>query len=87
MVPNYICINLSQSHEGEKMKKIVLYYEDLAFDQVYKKCQKRDFSIFDLIFDNLPINPDGSMIPQKKTSNLPLPEYTTNCPVGPPTPE
>ena len=37
-----------------------------AFDQVYKKCQKRDFSIFDLIFDNLPINPDGSMIPQKK---------------------
>ena len=37
-----------------------------AFDQVYKKCQKRDFSIFDLIFENLPINLDGAMIPQKK---------------------
>ena len=45
---------------------MVLYYEDLAFDQVYKKCQKRDFSIFDLIFENLPINLDGAMIPQKK---------------------
>ena len=37
-----------------------------AFDQVYKKCPKRDFSIFDLIFEHLPINLDGAMIPQKK---------------------
>ena len=52
--------------ERKKLKKLVLYYEDWAFDQVYKKCQKRDFSIFDLIFENLPINLDGAMIPQKK---------------------
>ena len=52
--------------KGKNKNKMVLYYEDLAFDQVYKKCQKRDFSIFDLIFENLPINLDGAMIPQKK---------------------
>ena len=28
--------------------------------------RKRDFSIFDLIFENLPINLDGAMKPQKK---------------------
>ena len=65
MVPNCVCINLSQSHGEEKIKKWYFSIKVWAFDQVYKKCQKRDFSIFDLIFEHLPINVDGSMIPQK----------------------
>ena len=78
MVPNCVCINLSHPHEEEIVKKWYFIMMIWAFDQVYKKCQKRDFSIFDLIFENLPINLDGAMIPQKKLQtflyqNIPQP--------------
>ena len=49
-----------------KNKKRYFSIKVWSFDQAYKKCQNRDFSIFDLIFENLPINLDGAMIPQKK---------------------
>ena len=52
---------------GQKKVKIGYFFDvDWAFYQVYKKSQKRDFSIFKFNFENLPINLDGSMIPQKK---------------------
>ena len=52
--------------ERKKIKKWYFSIKVWSFDQAYKKCPNRDFSIFDLIFENLPINLDGAMIPQKK---------------------
>ena len=70
-IPNSWCLILSVSislnpMERKKIKKWYFSIKVWSFDQAYKKCQNRDFSIFDLIFENLPINLDGAMIPQKK---------------------
>ena len=77
-VPKCVCINLSHSHGESKTKKWDFIKEIWAFHQVDKKCQKRDFSIFNLIFENLPINLGWSTIPQKKLQtflyqNIPQP--------------